>query len=64
MSQSFSGAQPKVVKGKKKFNDPSMAIDTIDEEEDRTALNIMYDKRVHRGNTNNVNLMKSNLTPA
>ena len=28
------------------------------------ALNIMYDKRVFRGNTHNMNLIKSNLTPA
>lgn len=58
MSQSFMGAQPKVVKGKTKFNEePTL-------EEDRTALNIMHDKRVHRGNTHNVNMIKQNLTPA
>lgn len=28
-----------------------------------TPLNIMYDKRVFRGNTYNMNLMKQNLTP-
>ena len=43
------GAQPKVVKGKTKFNEEFVS------EEDRTALNIMHDKRVHRGNTHNVN---------
>ena len=35
-----------------------------DEEDDRQALNIMYDKRVFRGNTHNANLLKQNLTPA
>jgi hypothetical protein len=33
-------------------------------DEDGMALNIMYDKRVFRGNTHNMNLLKSNLTPA
>jgi len=27
-------------------------------------MNIMYDKRVFRGNTHNANLLKQNLTPA
>ena len=27
------------------------------------ALNIMYDKRVFRGNTHNYNLIKANMTP-
>ena len=35
-----------------------------EEEEGRQALNIMYDKRVFRGNTHNVHALKSNLTPA
>ena len=35
-----------------------------DEEDDRQALNIMYDKRVFRGNTHNLNILKQNLTPA
>ena len=34
-----------------------------DDEDARNALNIMYDKRVFRGNTHNINLLKS-LTPA
>ena len=29
-----------------------------EEEEGRTALNIMYDKRVFRGNTHNQNILK------
>ncbi len=33
-------------------------------DEDRNALNIMYDKRVFRGNTHNMNLLKSTLTPS
>jgi predicted RNA-binding protein len=33
-------------------------------EDDGLALNIMYDKRVFRGNTHNMNLLKSNLTPS
>jgi len=35
-----------------------------EEEEGRNALNIMYDKRVFRGNTHNQNVLKKNLTPA
>ena len=35
-----------------------------EEEEGRQALNIMYDKRVFRGNTHNQNLLKTNLAPA
>ena len=33
------------------------------DEDARNALNIMYDKRVFRGNTHNINLLKS-MTPA
>ena len=64
MTQTFEGAQPKVVKGKNKFRstDPF----GMDEEDDdqRDARNIMYDKRVFRGNTHNLNLLKANMTPA
>lgn len=36
----------------------------IPEEEDgRAALNIMYDKRVFRGNTHNLNILSKKLTP-
>jgi len=35
-----------------------------EEEEGRMALNIMYDKRVFRGNTHNVHALKANMTPA
>lgn len=64
------GAEPKVVKNKQKYNEQykSGRIDSIVEEiEDGTgadALNIMYDKRVFRGNTHNMNLLKTNQTPA
>jgi hypothetical protein len=34
------------------------------EDDDRNPLNIMYDKRVFRGNTHNMNLLKTNLTPS
>lgn len=51
-----------MVRQKQKFKDMS-AYDE-DEEDDRQALNIMYDKRVFRGNTHNLNLLKQNLTPA
>jgi hypothetical protein len=65
MSQTFEGAQPKVVKGKQKFRDTANYSTADDEDVDeRKALNIMYDKRVFRGNTHNVNLLKQNLTPA
>ena len=56
-----------MVRQKNKFKDTS-AYNTYenydDEEDDRQALNIMYDKRVFRGNTHNLNLLKQNLTPA
>ena len=65
MSQTFEGAQPKVVKGKQKFRDTANYSTADDDEVDeRKALNIMYDKRVFRGNTHNYNLIKQNLTPA
>ncbi len=35
-----------------------------EEQEGPAALNIMYDKRVFRGNTHNQAVLKSNLTPA
>ena len=63
MTQTFEGAHPQVVKGKNKFRatDPY----GMDEEDgDREARNIMYDKRVFRGNTHNLNLLKANMTPA
>lgn len=67
MTQTFEGAQPKVVRGKQKFKDTA-AYGTYtnyeDEEDERSALNIMYDKRVFRGNTHNANLLKANMTPA
>jgi hypothetical protein len=68
MSQSFYGAQPKVVKNKSKFNSPYpniMENPEIEQDEAGEApLNIMYDKRVFRGNTYNMNMMKANnLTP-
>lgn len=69
MSQSFKGAEPRVVKNKPKYNDPistGHAIESIIEETDdgAGALNIMYDKRVFRGNTHNMNLLKTNMTPS
>jgi len=51
-----------VVRQKQKFKDTSAYED--EDEDDREALNIMYDKRVFRGNTHNLNLLKQNLTPA
>lgn len=63
MTQTFEGAQPKVVRGKQKFKNTD-AYGYDEEEEERNALNIMYDKRVFRGNTHNANLLKANLTPA
>jgi len=42
-----------------------MLFPPIPEEEDgRQALNIMYDKRVFRGNTHGVHTIKNVLTPA
>ena len=60
----FEGAAPQVVKGKNKFRKTDAY--GLDEEDDdnRDARNIMYDKRVFRGNTHNLNLLKANMTPA
>jgi len=35
-----------------------------EEEEGRQALNMMYDKRIFRGNTHNQNILKQHLTPS
>ena len=67
MSQSFEGAQPQVIRGKHKYRGTKdgMMYPPIPEEEDgRQALNIMYDKRVFRGNTHNLNILSKKLTPA
>ena len=65
MSQSFYGAEPKVVRNKTKFNSPgtggldaAVEVTMNPEEDSGVPLNIMYDKRVFRGNTYNMNLMK------
>ena len=64
MTQTFEGAQPKVVKGKQKFRNTDPYSMEDEPEDERNALNIMYDKRVFRGNTHNLNLLKANMTPA
>ena len=64
MTQTFEGAQPKVVKGKQKYRNTDPYGMGDEEEDERNALNIMYDKRVFRGNTHNLNLLKANMTPA
>jgi hypothetical protein len=56
-----------VVRGAHKYRGTKdgMLYPPIPEEEDgRQALNIMYDKRVFRGNTHNLNILKQHLTPA
>lgn len=64
MSQSFTGAAPQILRGKAKYKDTQRGsmvnYEPFDDEEfdSRQALNIMYDKRVHRGNTHNLNLLK------
>ena len=47
---------PRVVDSRQKYRD--------EDDEARLALNIMYDKRVFRGNTHNMNMVAKNLTPA
>ena len=49
-----------MVRAKNKFKDANYNTfsNYDDEEDDRQALNIMYDKRVFRGNTHNLNLLK------
>ena len=61
MAEVFEGAQPQVVRGKQKYKDTTSF--SGQEEGERDALNIMYDKRVFRGNTHNIKMLKS-LTPA
>lgn len=34
-----------------------------EDDEERLALNIMYDKRVFRGNTHNMKMIQANMTP-
>ena len=63
MTQTFEGAQPKVVRGKQKFKNTD-AYGFDDDDDTRSARNIMHDKRVFRGNTHNANLLKANMTPA
>ncbi|CAI2385825.1 unnamed protein product [Moneuplotes crassus] len=55
MSTGFEAA-PRVVDSRSKYRD--------EEDDERLALNIMYDKRVFRGNTHNMNMITKNLTPA
>jgi len=67
MSQSFEGAQPQVVRDKHKYRgtkDGMLFPPIPEEEEGRQALNIMFDKRVFRGNTHGVQTLKQNHTPA
>ena len=58
------------MRGKPKYNKPepaaTHAVGFYEEEdqENRSALNIMHDKRVFRGNTHNMKLIQSNLTAA
>ena len=59
MSYRFD-AEPKVVANKPKYKEEGVG----ENEDERLALNIMYDKRVFRGNTHNINVLKKNLTPA
>ena len=69
MSQTFEGAQPQVVRDKRKFRaskENSMTHNQgfYDQEdpEKREALNIMHDKRVFRGNTHNMKVIQPSLT--
>lgn len=55
MSAGFEAA-PRVVESRSKYRE--------EDDEERLALNIMYDKRVFRGNTHNMNVLSQNLTPA
>jgi len=72
MTETFGGAEPKVVRGKQKFNDSinyyrnAKEGGMFEDDEEREALNIMHDKRVFRGNTYHQTLLKANanMTPA
>jgi hypothetical protein len=75
MSQAFGGAAPKVLNGKPKYSSNQMGKENAnpnmndDQEMMSNTFNIMYDKRVFRGNTHGVNVLKGpaaekGLTPA
>ena len=56
-----------MVRGKHKYRgtkDGMLYPPIPEEEEGRQALNIMYDKRVFRGNTHNLNILSKKLTPS
>ena len=55
MNSGFEAA-PRVVESRSKFRE--------EDDEERLALNIMYDKRVFRGNTHNMTNLAKNMTPA
>lgn len=55
MSAGFE-AVPRVVESRSKYRE--------EDDEERLALNIMYDKRVFRGTTHNAEVVTKNLTPA
>jgi hypothetical protein len=55
MSAGFE-AIPRVVESRSKYREEG--------EDDRFALNVMYDKRVFRGNTHNMQNISKNMTPA
>jgi hypothetical protein len=53
-----------VVREKAKYNPNQVIMEAEEDGDGREALNIMHDKRVFRGNTHNMQIIKSNLTPA
>ncbi len=61
MAQTFEGAQPQIVRGKQKFKESGAYRSGLESEQEsngREALNIMYDKRVFRGNTHGMHTLK------
>lgn len=70
MSQAFGGAQPKILNNKPKFNNENsnpnhQNLDVLSDDITlKPVFNIMYDKRVFRGNTHGMEVLKEHLTPA
>lgn len=64
MSHDFRGAEPKILNNKPKYNNENTDPNQDDNITLKPVFNIMYDKRVFRGNTHGMEVLKEHLTPA
>lgn len=64
MSHDFGGAEPKILNNKPKYNNENTDPNHDDNATLKPVFNIMYDKRVFRGNTHGMEVLKEHLTPA